>query len=290
MSKNILKTTIAIAMAALLSNASMAQIQTPRPSPLATLKQAVALTEVEVVYSRPGVKGRTVFGDLVPFGEIWRTGANAVTTIGFADDVTINGQTVAAGKYALLTIPGEKEWTVILSKDAEMGGVSDYRQENDAARFIVRPRMLRETMESFTIDLHGFKDEGATLSLLWENTAIDLTLTMDIDSKIETAIRTTLAGRPEDVKAGDYHSAAVYYMGKGKDLDQALIWMEKSVELRPDAFWYVYRHAELLLQMGRREVAMATAEKSLQMARESKDGDHGYVKRSEDFIAKLKAE
>ncbi len=283
-----LRITFATVTAFALTASAYAQIVTPRPSPLATLKQQVALTDVEVVYSRPGAKGRKVFGDLVPFGEMWRTGANSITTISFADAVKVNGQAVPAGKYALLTIPGEKEWTVILSKDAEMEGVSDYRQESDAARFLMRPRMLRDNVESFTIDVVNFKDEGATITLQWETTAIDLDLTMDIDSKIEAAIKTTLAKDPSEVKASDYHSAAVYYMGKGKDLGQALTWMQKSVEMRPEAFWYVHRHAELLGQMGKKDEAIATAEKSMKMAKENKEGDYGYVKRNEQLIAKLK--
>jgi tetratricopeptide (TPR) repeat protein len=289
MFSTIIKSTLAAAAVALLSIDSMAQIQTPRPSPLATVTQKLALTEVTVVYSRPGAKSRKIYGDLVPFGEMWRTGANSITTVRFADAVSINNRLVPAGRYALLTIPGEKEWTVILSKDSALAGVSDYKQENDAARFMVRPRMLRESYESFTIDFSNFIDEGATLSILWENTAIDLAITQDIDSKIEAAISTTLAGDPTAVKASDYHSAAVHYMNKGKDLPKALVWMEKSLEMRPDAFWYVHRHAELLGKMGKKDEAIATAEKSLKMARENEDGDYGYVKRNEELIAKLKA-
>jgi len=289
MFSTIIKTTFAAAVVVLCSIDSMAQIQTPRPSPLATLNQKVALTDVTVVYSRPGAKGRRIYGDLVPFGEMWRTGANSITTVRFADAVSVNGRLVPAGKYALLTIPGEKEWTVVLSKDSALAGVSDYKQERDAARFMVRPRMTREAYESFTIDFSNFIDEGATLSLLWENTAIDLAITMDIDTKIEAAIKSTLAGDPAAVKASDYHSAAVHYMTKGKDLPQALTWMEKSVEMSPNAFWYVHRHAELLGKMGKKDEAISTAEKSLKMARENKDGDFGYVKRNEELIAKLKA-
>jgi len=267
---------------------AQAQIQTPRPSPLAKVSQNVALTDVEVTYSRPGVKGRKIFGEIVPFGEMWRTGANAVTLVSVADDVNINGSKLPAGKYALLTIPGEKEWTVVFSKDNEMGGVADYDASKDAVRVKVRPRMLRETAETFTIEFSDFKDEGATMTLFWENTAIDLSITMDVDTKIEAAIKATLIDSKEEAKAGDYHAAAVYYMGKNKNLDQALTWMEKSVELRPTAFWYVHRHAELLGQMGRTDEAIKTAERSKKMASEYKDGDFGYIKRNDDLIAKLK--
>jgi hypothetical protein len=267
---------------------AQAQIQTPRPSPLAKVSQNLALTDVEVTYSRPGVKGRKIFGDIVAYGEMWRTGANDVTLFSVADDVSINGSPLAAGKYALLTIPGEKEWTVIFSKDNEMGGVADYVEANDALRTRVRPRLLSETAETFTISFSDFKDEGATMTLFWENTAIDLSITMDVDSKIEAAIKATLIDSKEEAKAGDYHAAAVYYMGKNKNLDQALTWMEKSVELRPAAFWYVHRHAELLGQMGRTEEAIKTAEQSKKMASEYKDGDFGYIKRNDDLIAKLK--
>ena len=277
-----------IACSSLISLNALGQIQTPRPSPTATIKQKVALTEVEVNYSRPGMKGRKVFGDVVAYNEVWRTGANAVTTIKFADAVYLNGMAIPAGKYALLSIPGEKEWTVIISKDSAMDGVSAYKQEFDAARVVVKPRLLRDVVESFTIDFGSFKDEGATLCLLWENTAIDLQISMDIDSKIEAAIRATLLESKNEPKAGDYHNAAVYYMGKDKNLDQALVWMNKSVEMNADAFWYVHRKAELLGKMGKKDEAIQTAEKSLAMAKANADGDFGYVKRNEELIAKLK--
>lgn len=286
--KNLTLTSLLAVSAMLFSTSMSAQIRTPRPSPLVTVKQAVALTEVEVTYSRPGVKGRKIFGDLVAYNEVWRTGANAVTTISFADEVNVQGTVVPAGKYALLSIPGEKEWTMILSKDAEMGGVSDYKQENDAARYKVKPRLVHDLVESFTIDFGNFKDDGATMSMVWENTAIDLRITMDIDTKIEAAIKSTLSGPEAEVKAGDYHAAAVYYMGKEKNLDQALVWMNKSVEMKPEAFYYIHRQAELLSKMGRKDEAIAAAEKSLQMAKANADGDFGYVKRNEDLIAKLK--
>lgn len=286
--KTIFFTIAAIACSSLMSLTVVGQIQTPRPSPTATIKQKVALTEVEVNYSRPGMKGRKVFGDVVAYNEIWRTGANAVTTIKFADAVNVNGVAIPAGKYAMLSIPGEKEWTVIISKDSAMDGVSAYKQEFDAARVLVKPRLLRDAVESFTIDFGSFKDEGATLSLLWENTAIDLQISMDIDSKIEAAIRATLLESKNEPKAGDYHNAAVYYMGKDKNLDQALVWMNKSVEMSTDAFWYVHRKAELLGKMGRKDEAIQTAEKSLAMAKANADGDFGYVKRNEELIAKLK--
>lgn len=287
MMKNRFITSIALGLAVFTLNAE-AQIQTPRPSPQATVTQNVALTDVEVIYSRPGVKGRKIYGDIVPFGEMWRTGANSVTLFSVGDEVSINGKKLAAGNYALLTIPGEKEWTVVFSSDNEMGSVADYDQSKDALRVQVRPRLLRESAETFTIHFSDFKDEGATMSLLWENTAIDLGITMDIDLKIEAAIKATLIDSKEEAKASDYHGAAVYYMTKNKDLDKALTWMEKSVEMRPAAFWYVHRHAELLGQMGRTEEAIKAAEQSKKMAADYKDGDFGYIKRNDELIAKLK--
>jgi hypothetical protein len=287
--RKLMHTTLTLMLSLAAVSQSSAQIQTPRPSPLATLKQKVALTDVEVTYSRPGVKGRTIYGDLVAYNEVWRTGANAVTTVTFSDEVFVNGKPLGAGKYALLSIPGEKEWTVIFSKDAEIGGVSEYKQETDAARISVKPRMLRDAVETFTIDFTDFKDEGATMSMTWQNTAIDVQVTMDIDSKIEASIKTTLFGGATEPKAGDYHNAAVYYMGKGKELDKALEWMNKSVEMSPNAFWYVHRQAELLGKMGRKEEAIKTAERSMQMAKANKDGDFGYVKRNEDLIGTLRS-
>jgi hypothetical protein len=150
----------------------------PAPSPLSTLKQRVGTTDIEIEYSRPGVKGRKIFGDLVPFGEVWRTGANASTKISFSNPVKFEGTEAPAGKYALYTIPGEKEWTVIIYKDTSLGGAFGYKQADDFARIKVNPTKLSEPVETFTIDVNDIRDDSATLNFIWDKVRVPVKLSV----------------------------------------------------------------------------------------------------------------
>jgi hypothetical protein len=157
---------------------SFAQDEKPAPSPTATFSQKVGLTEVTIVYSRPSKKGRTIMGELVPYGKVWRTGANATTKITFSDDVKIGGKELAAGKYALWTIPGESEWTVIFSKDI-VGGAGDYKESEDALRVNVKSLKIAETVETFQINIEDNKPTSALIELLWESTLVQIPLTVN---------------------------------------------------------------------------------------------------------------
>lgn len=266
-----------------------AQIDSPKPSPTAEIEQTVGLTQIELEYSRPGVKGRTIFGDLVPYGQVWRTGANHCTVISFEETVTFAGKTVKEGTYGLFTIPGKDEWTIIISSQNDLGGSAGYDESKDVVRFTAKPEKAPNTIETFTIDFMDFTDNGATMAIMWEKTIVKIPVTVNTDAIIEAQIKKELIdGDGEGLKAGDYHSAAVFYQKHGKDLDQALVWMDKSIEMNPTAFYYLYRKAELLKDMGKKKEAIATAEKSLEMAKANKDGDFGYAAKNEALIKELK--
>src|ERR1017187_1008422 len=159
-------------------------VQFPQPSPTGTVKQHVGLTDIEIVYSRPGVKDRAIFGGIVPYNEVWRTGANASTKISFSTDVKLNGVQVPAGKYALYTIPGEKEWTMIIYKDTGLNGAFGYNQTNDLVRFKATPVNVAMHVETFTIDINDIRDDSATLYLIWDQTFVPVKIEVDLVSKV----------------------------------------------------------------------------------------------------------
>ncbi|HOA39653.1 MAG TPA: DUF2911 domain-containing protein, partial [Flavihumibacter sp.] len=240
-----------------------------------------ALSTVEVNYSRPSMKGRNIFGDLVPFGKVWRTGANAATTISFGEDVMVGGKPVPAGKYGLLTIPGESEWTVIISKQLDVTSPSAYKQDMDLVRIQVKPQNMPIAIESFMIAFDNIKANSMEMDILWDRTVVVVPITADIDSKISKQINDLMTkdNRP-------YAAAAAYYVENGKDLNQALSWYDKALEQNPSAFWLYYQKANCLAKMGKKADAIATAKKSIELAKTAKNDD--YVALNEKLIATLK--
>jgi hypothetical protein len=269
----------------LLSLTSFAQLETPQPSPTATLSQKVALTDVSVTYSRPGMKARTIFGGLVPYNEIWRTGANAGTKVTFSDNVTLGGQEVLAGEYTLLTIPGLKEWTVILNKDLTLSGAGGYDMKEDQCRFQVATKK-GPVAETFTIEFGSFTTTGALMSLYWSDVVVSFPLETKAVEKVEGQIKELLIDGPS---AGTYYNAARFYVDQNKELDQALAWIDIACEKRPEAFWYTHQKAQILAKLGKTKEAIATAEASMAAAKANKEGDFGYVATNEKLINELKA-
>ncbi len=263
-----------------------AQIMTPQPSPMTTIETKVGLTDVKINYSRPGMRGRTIYGDLVPYGQVWRTGANSATVITFSDDVKLAGNAVAAGSYSLYSIPQENEWTIILNSNTK-GNIGNYSPDEDVIRFKVKPGKITEASEAFTIDFGNFSTAGAHLNIYWANTKVSIPVETEVDSKVMAQIKEQILDNPEpDVR---YLSvAANYYLENGKDLDQALKWMDKSLEASPNAFWNLHTKAKILAAQGKNKEAIKVAEASMKMAQESERGDFGYVKNNQDLIASLK--
>jgi hypothetical protein len=262
--------------------ASQAQITTPAPSPLSKMEQVVGLTDVHIEYSRPSAKGRTIFGGLVPYDKLWRTGANAATVVTFSEDVVIEGKELEAGSYALFTIPGEDEWTIIFNTDTEQGGTGNYDEAKDALRVTVEPQDLSEFVETFTIGVNNLTSSSATLNLRWENTEVIVPFTVFTDDMVEASIAAAMAGP----SARDYYNAATYYLSEGKDPNQALKWINKHLEMEEPKFWTLLAKSRIQAETGDYKGAIETANKSKQMAMDA--GYETYVKRNEENIAMWK--
>jgi tetratricopeptide (TPR) repeat protein len=275
-----------LACSLLITATTFAQIKSPAPSPLATISQKVGLTDLEVTYSRPGKKERKVFGELVPFGEMWRVGANASTKIKFSDDVNIAGNEVPAGEYALYVIPNAENWEIIIHKNITHSGTGGYDAAEDLLRFKTNTKTLRDTWETLTIEFTELTTTGGVLYIAWENTCVHIPIETKSMEMVEKQIKQVLIDGPD---AGSYAAGARFYLDNNKDLNQALAWMTKACELRPDAFWYLHTKAKIQGELGKNKEAIATAEKSLEMAKASEDGDFGYVANNEKLIAELKA-
>jgi len=261
------------------------ELQTPMPSPTGTVTQLVGLTEVSITYSRPGVKGREIFGALVPYGELWRTGANKSTTISFSKEVKLEGKYVPAGEYALFTIPGKQDWTVIISKDIG-SGTSKYKMEDDVVRFKVVPRNLPQPVERLTFEIADVTDAGAQIVLRWAVTEISFALKVDTDNQVMAQIDELMDN--SDLKdAGTFFRAAEYYFSNDKDTDQALEWITRAVELNPDAFWMLRLKSRIEAKLGDYEDAIETARLSLKAA--EKAGNQQYVKYNQEAIAEWQA-
>jgi hypothetical protein len=257
-----------------------AQLKTPAPSPAQTLRQDFGLGNIEISYSRPGVRGRKIFGDVVPYGQVWRTGANNATTIAFTDEVIIGGKKLAPGKYGLLTMPGSKEWVVIISKQTNVTSPADYKAEQDLVRVNAAATKSKTATETFTIAVQDIKNTSCNLVISWAKRQITIPIQTEIESKIMANIDAAMK-----TEKPPYYNAAMYYMDNGKDLNQALSWFDKAVEANPTAFWIHYQRANCLAKLGKKAEAIAGAEKSKQLATEAKNGD--YVKLNEKLIAEL---
>lgn len=258
-----------------------AQVNMPAPSPTQTIKQDFGLSSIELNYSRPAIKGRKIFGELVPYGKMWRTGANGATRIKFGDDVVIGGQQVKAGEYALYTIPNENEWEIILNKGVDNGGLAGYKPEEDVTRFKVKSASLPTPVESFTMQFGDVKPSSTELLLRWENTVVSIPITTDVDSKVMAQINDLMNkdNRP-------YYQSALYYADNGKDLNQAITWFDKAIEQNPKGYYIYYQKATALVKMGKKEEAKKVSQKSMDVARQEKNDD--YVRLNEKLLASLK--
>ena len=259
------------------------KIEFPAASQHSVVKQRVGLTDVEVDYSRPNKNGRDIFGGLVPYGKLWRTGANAVTKIKFSGPVTLGGKQIPAGEYALFTIPTANEWTVILSKDAKVQSAADYKQENDAARITASPESLPVTIETFTIALDDVKGASATLDLLWDKTRVPLKFTTDdveqVSKELDAAVS---AGTPLDARTA--YQAASFYYDNNKDLNQAAKWIDQALEKNPDAYFMHYKKAQIQAKLGNKTEAVASAQKAIDILKKDKAPDESAIKNAQQII------
>ncbi|MGB0862564.1 MAG: DUF2911 domain-containing protein [Saprospiraceae bacterium] len=265
-------------------NSSQAQIEYPAPSPPSKMIQTVGLTEIQVEYSRPSLKGRKMFGGLLPYGELWRTGANACTKITVNDDVEIQGNDLPKGTYALYTIPNRDEWTIIFHKNTTHWGTGgkNYDSKEDAFRFTVKPTFTSEKVETFTIDINNIRSQTASIDLLWDNAKISFNITVDTDSKVMADIKKKMKG----ISGTTYYQAARYYHEEKKDFDLALEWIEKAIDIEGDKYWLLRLKSLILADLGKTKKAIKVAKKSKKLAQE--DGNENYVKLNETSIKEWK--
>ena len=258
------------------------KLEFPAPSPACTIKQRVGLTDIEIAYSRPSMKGREIFGNVVPFGTVWRTGANNATKITFSTPVNLNGTEVAAGTYALYTLPGENEWTIILNKGVGKSG-TQYDEKEDVVRFKTTPVKLADTsIETFTIEFNHLRDESAVINLIWEKTVVPIKVELDVTSKLLPQIEAVMAAEGGNKP---YFQAAMFYYDHGQDLSKAKEWVEAAIKQR-EAYYIVHLKAKILAKLGDKEGAIAAANRSTELAKAAKDS--AYVKLNDDLISSLK--
>ncbi|MEO6005442.1 MAG: DUF2911 domain-containing protein [Opitutus sp.] len=262
------------------------KLEFPAASPSATIKQRVGVTDFEIVYSRPGVKGRKIFGGLEAWGEVWRAGANSATSISFNTPVKFNGTSVPAGKYGLFALIGQDQWSVILNKVPNQWGAYEYNAKDDVIRIPAKPVKLQQPVETFTIDLNDLRDESATLNLIWENTRVPVKLEVDVVATLVPQIEAAMAS---DAPKKPYVNAAMFYLDHNLDLKKANAWMDAAIAAEPDAFYLIYRKAKVQAKMGDKAGALATAKISLDMAGKSTGSiKDEYIRLNNELIASLR--
>ena len=280
---------LAVVVATVLPLYSSAQsaLKVPAPSPSATVKQVVGLTDVEIVYARPAMRGREVFGGLVPFGEIWRTGANAATTVSFSGPVAFGGTMIPAGTYALFSVPGKKAWEVILSSNTKQWGSYEHDAKDEVARVKVMPVKTAAVVESLTLSLDEVDADAATLNIAWEAVRVPITVIADTKAELLPQIQALMAS---DAQKKPYLQAAMYLYAKGVNLEQAAQWIGKAAAGQPDAIWISYRQGLVLEALGDKAGAMEAAKKSLTGAKKM-EGEISteYIRLNQTLIARLKS-
>jgi len=252
----------------------------PRPSQGAEVEQMVGLTEIEIEYSRPNVKSRVIWGELVPYDKVWRTGANESTTISFSEDVKVNGSAVPAGEYGLYTIPGKEEWTIVLSSDNKMWGAGEYTADHDVLRFTVKPTATKST-ETFTIGFSTVKDDKCMVDLSWDELMVSFEIDANSKEQAIANIDKEIAGLENPYRI--YNSSARYYVDNNIELEKALAYAEKSVASEAK-FWNVYTLSLAQAANGKYKDAIASAERSKTLAEEAKYKP--YIKMNTENIEK----
>lgn len=260
---------------------SFAQALTPQPSSGQTIIQDFGLGKVTLTYSRPDAKGRDIFGGLVPYGQVWRTGANSATTVTFTDEVNFAGKQIAAGTYGLFTIPNQNEWTIILNKTSEQWGAYTYKAEDDVIRVNIQAAKTATKIETFTIQFSNVMPGKLDLDIVWDKTKITVPITVDYDAKVMANIAKAMTGEKKP-----YFAAAQYYYSNNKDLKQALVWMNEAEKTGGKAPWLKLWKAKIQLKMGDKKSAKISATEGLAIAKEINNPE--YVKLNQSLLDELK--
>ncbi len=277
---------ILFAVLTLIGLSASAQIKMPAASPTQTLSQDFGLGKIEIVYSRPSLKGRSVFGTgslLAPFGDVWRTGANGATKLTFSDPVTIGDKTIPAGSYGLFTIPGKTEWTIIINTNSKGWGSFDYKQAEDIVRFKVAPQATGTSTETFTISIDNITAQTATISLNWGKTKVNIPISTDIKTTVRAQIEA--AASATTVNPNMYQSAATFYLEIDHDYNKALLYADKAVAANAKAYWLQLMKAKVHVALKDKKGAKAAAEACKQLATEAKNMD--YVRSADEILKSL---
>jgi hypothetical protein len=255
---------------------------TPQPSSTQSVVQDFGLGKISLVYSRPDVRGRKIFGGMEPYGKVWRTGANSATVIKFTDEVSMEGNKIPAGEYGLFSIPGENEWTIILSKQPKQWGAYNYKEADDFLRFKVKTEHLKALTETMTLAFSNVAATTCDLQMMWEHSGFTIHMTTDIDTKVMARIDSAM-----NTDKKPYYEALIYYYNNNKDMDKALAWateLEKDKNFPPfvPKLW----KARILLKKGDKAAAIATAQEGAKMAADMKTDE--YVRLNNELIAQAK--
>ena len=281
-----MKIRMILAAVALLAATSLSaqELKLPSLSPGATITQDFSTSKIEIVYSRPSARGRKVFGDVVPFGEVWRTGANAATKVTFGEDVWVGGKEVKAGSYSLYTMPTAGEWEVIINKNTGNWGAFGYAVTDDVARFKVRPTMGQgyDMIETFTISITDITFSTCNIELAWEKTKVVIPVKSNNSDRLMTSIDKAI-----NTPNIPYQGAATYYYETNQNLDKALLYSDKAIEQNPKAFWMYHLKAKIAAKLGKKEVAIAAANKSIEVAKGG-PAEVEYTRNNQKLIDSLK--
>jgi tetratricopeptide (TPR) repeat protein len=265
---------------------AQAQIKMPALSPTQTLSQDFGMGKIEITYSRPALKGRAAFGNgsvLAPLGMLWRTGANGATKLTFSHPVTIGGKLLAAGAYGLFTIPGEKEWTIILNTNSAGWGSFSYKEAEDVVRFQVKPTTTSNSTENFCINIDDINAETANITLKWATTLVNIPVSTDIKSTIRAQVKEATSAA--NVNPNVYSTAANFYYDVDQDYNNALIFVEKAIAANPKAYWLLLLKGKTQKKLGDINGAKASAEACIKLATAEKNDD--YVRNGKELLASL---
>jgi len=276
-----MKKMISTLLLAVVCSTGFSQVKTPQSSPKATVTQIVGLTDVTLDYSRPSSKGRTIFGDLVPFGKLWRTGANANSIVSFSDDVVIDGKTLPKGKYALFTVPRADNWDVIFYKDTDNWGTPESLDEAKVAlKTTAKPQVLNNRLETFTLAINNLDNNFAHLEISWEKTLVAVKVEVPTNKTAMASIEKALNGP----SAADYYAAGTYFFQSNGDMKKALEYVDKALSMNAQKpFWHLRQKSLIQAKLGDKKGAIETAQLSLAGAEEAKNAD--YIKMNKDSIA-----
>jgi len=262
---------------------TMAQeLKLPALSPTSTITQEFSTSKIEITYSRPSMRGRKIFGGLVPFGEVWRTGANAATKITFGEEVEIGGATIPAGSYSFYTVPGETEWEVIINKNTGNWGAYGYSKDDDVARFKVKPSTLPFTVETFGMWIGNITFSSCTIGLMWDKTAVWVDVKANNNDRIMKSIEKAV-----EHPSIPYRQAAIYYQNTNQNLDKALEYIEMAIKDNPKAYWNQMTKAELAAKLGKKDMAREAAMKARELTKGT-DAENSYMELTQEVLDSIK--